>query len=258
MRVDAIRIRDNILGKEFDTNNCGKCFVIDYKGCRKVTVMFYNPIFAVNCTLQNLKNGEVDNPFFPNMYGKGFFGVGKHKFVRDKAYSSWRDMLRRCYSDEVIVKNLAYKDVKVCDEWLNFQNYAEWFYSQTFSEAKDDNDKFYQLDKDILLKGNKIYSPDTCCFVPADLNRLFTSSKKSRGNLPIGVSFDKSTNKFRVDVNKHGKQTYVGRFDTPEKAFQAYKEAKEYHVKDVASLWRGKIDERVYKTLLNWCVDVSD
>lgn len=258
MRVDALIVANNLIGKEFETNSCGKCFVIDYKGCQNVVVMFYEPMVAVKCTMGNLKRGQVSNPFYPSLYGVGYFGVGKYKFSRDRAYNSWRDMLRRCYCPNITIKNASYKEATVCKEWFNFQNYAKWFYSQKFSEYKDGDGKAYSLDKDILVKGNKVYSPETCCFVPSKLNNLLTSSKNTRGKLPLGVCFDKHTGKFRADTNKYSKQVYLGRFNTPEEAFLSYKVSKEAHIKEVASKLKGKISDRAYEALLNWNISPSD
>ena len=150
-----VKRREEILGLEFHTNNSGRCFVIDYKNKSDVTIMFYDPICAVKCRLNNLKTGKVSNPMFPSVQGVGYFGLGKYSRKDRKVYKVWCSVLDRCYNKKSFVKLPTYQDVTVCDEWLNFQNFASWCESQKFFNTKDDKGNSYQLDKDILVKGNK-------------------------------------------------------------------------------------------------------
>ena len=115
----------------------------------------------------------------------------------------------------------------------------------------------WELDKDILIKGNKIYSPETCAFVPAEINGIFTKTNSKRGVYPIGVSLHKE-GRFQAKVLKNKKQAYIGLFDTPEEAFQAYKKAKEEYIKEVADKWKDKIDPRVYEAMYNYQVEITD
>jgi len=112
------------------------------------------------------------------------------------------------------------------------------------------------LDKDILVKGNKIYSPETCAFVPTVINNLFTSRVSKRGKYPIGVSV--SGSRYRVTMTKDNKQYFFGAYGTPEEGFQAYKNAKETYIKEVAELWKDKIGMRVYEALINYTVEITD
>ena len=247
--------RDELLGKEFETNSCGKCFIIDYKGSRDVLVMFYDPIFIKTCNLSNLVAGRVQNPMFPSFYGRGFIGSGRYDYIHDKeAYYLWTRLLARAYNSNYHDKFPTYKDVEVSEGWWNFQNFAEWCYSQKFFTAKDDRGKSYQLDKDILVKGNKIYSSETCCFVPSEVNNLLLSSRANRGKCPIGVSRVRNIDKFGAYVSGR----YSGNFNTPEEAFAKYKESKEARVKTVAEKWEGKIDDKVYQALLQWKIEITD
>ena len=185
MRIDSVRKMNELLGKEFETNNFGKCFVIDYKSSKEVFVMFYDPVCIVKCHLGTLNKGQVKNPLVPTFYGKGFIGVGKYSKRDYRAFSLWRGMLRRTSCLSIQKRQPTYKDTIVCEEWLNFQNFAKWCYSQPLLNAKDDKGRYYQLDKDILIKGNKVYSPETCCFVPPVLNNLIKSKSISNGDYPI-------------------------------------------------------------------------
>ena len=247
--------RDELLGKEFETNSCGKCFIIDYKGQKDVTVMFYSPVAVVKSRLDNLKNGAVKNPYYPTLFGCGYNGVGEYGHS-DRAYTVWKGVIGRSFNSDFKESFPHYKDVTVCEEWLNFQNFATWFYEQGFHNWKDMKGRSYQLDKDVLVKGNKVYSPETCCFVPSEINLLLTSSRATRGAFPIGVQ-QYQGEKFTANVSKCGKTTFLGYFDTIEGAFQAYKKAKEAYIKEVAERWKGKIDDKVYEALMNWEIGID-
>ena len=96
-----------------------------------------------------------------------------------KAYDTWHSMLRRCYCIKALGRNPTYIGCSVCEEWLSFSNFKTW-YDENYKDG-------FHLDKDILVEGNKIYSSDTCRFVPQYLNKLLTDSGNARGNLPTGV-----------------------------------------------------------------------
>ena len=258
MRDDVARKAESLIGLEFETNSCGKCFIIDYKGIYDVTVMFYEPMSIVKCMFQSLKLGKVKNPFLPSVYGKGYIGVGAYSTSNTKTYKMWIRMLERCYDEKYHNKYPTYKDVEVCDEWLNFQNFAEWCESKHHFHLKDVNGRSYQLDKDILIKGNKLYSPDTCCFIPSEINLLTLSNGKCRGKCPIGVYFNKPRKKYVANLNCYKSQKHLGVFRTPEEAFEAYKEAKESYVKIVAEKWKGGISTRAYEALMKWEVNIDD
>lgn len=167
------------------------------------------------------------------------------------SYSVWCQILRRItgnHSDKST--NTRYKDVTICDKWLKFANFEEWF-DANYVEG-------FQLDKDLRVIGSRVYSEDTCEFVPTQINTLLITNHAVRGKYPVGIDIvvylNKSMNKFRARVNLHGQRKYLGIFDTPEEAFQAYKIAKEAHVKDVATehFLEGNISYQIYTNLLNW------
>ncbi|MDD9147360.1 hypothetical protein OYT88_02195 [Sporolactobacillus sp. CQH2019] len=175
-------------------------------------------------------------------------GKGKYNSTKySKAYFTWNNMNRRTSINSDYKNWRRYKDCSVVDEWHNFQNFAEW-YNKNYYEIPGHK---MELDKDILVKGNKIYSPQTCCFVTHELNSLFTSNSINRGSLPIGVQ--RCHDKFKAYCNGN-----LGTFDTPEEAFQAYKEAKEKRIRKVAEEYKGLIDERVYQAMICWTVEIGD
>lgn len=256
---DISKIRKSVLGKEFETTNCGKCVIVDYKGRHDVFVKFYCPEYVVKCSMYHLKLGNVTNPLYPTLYGVGCIGVGKHNSKNnERVYKIWNAILQRCYSEHYH-KSMSenYKGVLVCDEWHNFQNFANWWESNGFSNFVDCRGYPYQLDKDILSFENKIYSPNTCCFIPKEINSLVVGSKKSKGDCPIGVSYHIATGKFMSRLNKGVSSNYLGVFETVDEAFQVYKKAKEVYIKEVANKWKGKIDDRVYEALMNWEIHID-
>jgi len=168
-------------------------------------------------------------------------------------YCLWKHMLERCFSNNFKQKHPTYTNVICCNDWLCMTKFIE-----DVSKLKGYGLKGWQLDKDILQKGNKLYSKDTCCFVPKEVNYLLTKSDKTRGEWPIGVSFFKITCKFQASFSINGKKRNLGYFNTPEEAFQAYKTAKEAHIKAVATKWKDQLDERVYQALINYTVSIDD
>ena len=167
-------------------------------------------------------------------------------------YKLWKGMLDRCFSEKVKMTNPSYKDVTCCDEWLSFGNFLAWCNKEVGYKGKPEG---YCLDKDLIIKGNKTYSPEACSFVPMSVNKLFTGRKKREGNYPIGVHWHSRNCMFEAQLSYNGKQKQVGSFCTPEEAFAAYKVAKEAQIKAVANQYRGVIKPAVFDLLMGWEVD---
>lgn len=184
---------------------------------------------------------------FSKVFGVGVTGMRCASRLR--SYHIWLLMLRRCYEESSLKREPTYIGCSVCDDWLLFTNFKEW-YDKHFVEG-------FHLDKDILVKGNKVYSPDTCCFVPQEINNLLTKRQRERGKFPIGVH--KTSDKvFRIIISKEGKEERVGKFRSVSEAFNAYKAAKEAHIKYVAEKYKDTIEERVYDALINYKVEITD
>ena len=126
------------------------------------------------------------------------------------------------------------------DDWRYLSKFKEWYLHQTGHDQIG-----WCLDKDILVKGNKEYSPETCCFVPSDINSLFIRKQNHRGKYPVGVYYNRKDKKF---VAQLAATEFYKRFDTPEEAFQAYKTAKEEYIKEVADEWKPFIKTNEYYT----------
>lgn len=256
---DVSKSKAKYEGRVFTSNKCGDFKVVDYVSKTNVLIEFLQTGTTNIVRTEHVLSGHVKDRMYPSVHGVGFFGVGKYNSKEDnRVYGLWSKMLMRCYNHNSKTKYPTYKDVSVCDEWHNFQNFAEWCYSQDYFNCKDEKGKSYQLDKDILVKGNKIYSPETCCFVPAYINTILLGSDKTRGIYPKGVSYRKDNGKFGAQIQDgSGKQKNLGCFETQEEAFQAYKQDKESYIKEVAERWKGGVDPRVYKSLMNWTVEID-
>ena len=177
-----------------------------------------------------------------------------------KCYEVWNHMLQRCYDSKYHEKYSTYKDCEVVEEWLNLQNFGNWF-DDNYYEVK--NEKMC-LDKDILNKGNKIYSPNNCIFVPDKINTLFVKCNKSRGDYPIGVCYHKSIGKFiaRCSIydfkTNKSKNKHLGYYDTPNEAFKIYKQFKEKYIKEVADCYKDFIPIKLYDAMYNYKIDIDD
>lgn len=242
--IRIIRARQLYLGKIFKTKNSGDIVIIEYNSSKDVKIQFEdNTTMKVN--IEVVRSGYVRNVFRKTIYGVGYFGVGKYNSKNSRVcYHKWAAMLERCYNEEYQKEKLTYIGCTVCEEWHNFQNFAEWFehnYDHTTM-------KMWHLDKDILLIGNKIYSPTTCCFVPNEVNQIFSFKRTSKNT---GVY--QKNNKYYPHVSKKGGgNKYLGTFLTLDSAIIKYKEEKIKIVHEIAEKWKGKIDNRVYEKLINY------
>ena len=173
---------------------------------------------------------------------------------KEYSYRLWVNLLGRTVDPTKTKRLPTYANVTICDEWLSYSKFKEWF-----DNPANGYKEGYSLDKDILVKGNKIYSPETCCFVPQDVNVLFTKRTKSRGKYPIGVNLG-TNGKYCASIGLNGERKHLGYFDSPEEAFQAYKEAKEAHLKSIAEtlFMQKKITKKVYDALISYKVEISD
>lgn len=237
---------NNKIGEQFITNLCGLCYVINYKGKSLYSVIFEDGTIVENVKLSTLKLGQVKNPNTPLIHNKGYFGVGNHK-AKCKKYSLWSSVLNRCYSKEFHKKEVTYIDCSISEKWCNYQNFGDWF-EENYIEG-------WHLDKDILFKGNKVYSPETCCFVPQEINNLFISRKNNRGDLPIGVRHQKFG--YVARINKYKKSIYLGTFATAKLAFEAYKITKEDYIKELANKYKEQLTNKVFNKLMTYKVEIN-
>lgn len=237
------------IGDEFTSQNGSKAVVISYLNNKNITVKYSSGVVRV-VQKSNLIRGSFKDPMLPSVIGVGVLGDDDFKST-DQSCITWRNMLRRVYSPKPGLEYEAYKDCSVCEDWLFLPNFRKWFDTQVYYKG-------YQLDKDLLFKNNKVYSADTCVFVPQEVNKFLTNRVRKRGLYPVGVSYKTSNSKFDAKLSIGSSSKYLGLFDTPEEAFAAYKEAKENEAKRLADLWEGKVDRKVIHALRNFSVSIED
>jgi hypothetical protein len=150
-----------------------------------------------------------------------------------KYYGTWINMLQRCYSAKFLEKYPTYKGCSVCPEWLYLSVFHAWM------QAHDGYWEGLELDKDILVVGNKVHSPQTCLFVSKAVNSLLLDSGAARGELAQGVTFYKQMGKFRADINIDGKRKYLGYFDSEDEAEETYLAAKSDNIRRTIDLLPG-------------------
>lgn len=245
--------------------------IIEYDNVSNIIVEFQDNYKAkVHTGFNCFKKGTVRNPYHANVFEVGIVGnkyyttyideFGKSKNIKE--YRTWHDMIRRCYDEKY--KYHTYINSIVCDEWLLYENFYEWLHSQENFE-KWIILEHSALDKDILTKGNKIYSPYTCCLVPVNVNNLFTKTNLRRGDLPIGVSYNKGRGKKYIAYCSYTyytckKHIHLGCYDTPEEAFCVYKEFKENLIRQIAQeeYDKGNITKKCYDAMMNYQVEITD
>lgn len=163
------------------------------------------------------------------------------KEIRTREYLIWLGIKTRVLQN----KAPAYMDCTISDNFMNFQYFAEWCQHQVgWSEHK------WQLDKDLLVDGNREYHEDRCLFVPREINIALTAEKKPRSNgLPLGVVHTKEWNQYQARCNVYGVQEYLGAYRTPEEAHQAYVKRKNDYVQELAETYKGRVRDEVYVKL---------
>lgn len=184
------------------------------------------------------------------VYGVGISDKGKHPASINrkptKVYDTWRDMLRRCYVPKVQQKQPTYIGCTVCDEWLSFQEFAEWYYAN----YPEDGNK-YQLDKDLKVIGNKVYSPETCLFVSSQVNAFTTDCGAKRGQYLIGACWDRRNEKFKARCSNPltGKNEFLGLFPIELQAHLAWRKRKSQLAYELAMT---QVNPDVRDALLRW------
>lgn len=232
--------------------------IVNYKNNKNIDVYFEKFDWTFyNTTYIHFKNGNIKCPYEPRVYGYGYIGEGKYKTSKNnkntRCYTTWKSMLRRCYDKRFQEEHLTYINCTVCEEWHNYQNFARW-YEENYYEVEGEK---MSLDKDILIKGNKIYSPKTCIFTPQTINSLFIKCDKSRGKQPIGIT-ETNIGSYKVYCNNKGKLQRLGTYYNKNEAFQVYKTYKENLIKQVAEEYKPYIPQKLYDAMYEYKVDIND
>ena len=248
--------------------------IVEYNNSYDVIIEFQDEHkYRLHTKYVNFQKGKCKNPFFASVFGHGYLGVDKEgnipktaelkdgKSVATWEYNKWQNMLQRCFDNKYKEKESTYKDVICCDKWLCFANFLEDF-EILKNEYNWSEDIKLNLDKDILHKGNKIYSLENCVLVPDYINFLFTKRDAKRGEYPIGVCYNKGAKKYQAFCSINGKQISLGLYNTPEEAFNAYKQAKENEIKRIVNdcVSKGFMtkDSRLYKAMISYQIEIDD
>ena len=245
------------VGKVCKSKSSGDFKILKYNDRANVEIQFLNTGYEVVVRLDHIKSGKVKDLYLPSVCGVGISGT-KYPItidgVKTKEYGLWQSMLRRCYSDTCKKKQPTYEGCEVSENFKSYEYFYEWCNKQIGFTVEG-----FELDKDLLVKGNKVYSENTCIFIPREINTLLVKRKASRGKYLIGVYWSNTSKTFIARVKKNkGKSEWLGSFKTELEAFEAYKQAKESFIKEQASNWKDQIDERAYNALMNYTVEIAD
>lgn len=208
----------------------GEFLIIEYHSEDKVKIRFSNTKYEYYTSYSHIKNFEVCDKYSKGVYGN-YHGEGR---ANKQAYKTWYNMLFRCYNSS------CYKDVKVCEEWYNYSAFEEW-YERQYKENR------WHLDKDILSNGNGLYSPDTCCFLPPEINTFFAKFKKAKG-----YSYNKRKKRYEAYCRNNGKYIHLGIYDTQEAAREAYLNYKRELFEEIFRPYADVISKRVYESMSNF------
>lgn len=246
---DSMKMNPKIkVGSTWTTRDGSMIEVLELLKNQEVVIRFLAPVRYEDVVLYgNILSGSIANKFKPSVCEKGF--LGKYPVdVKSKLYTSWSGMLNRVYNSTTDTAKANYGDCKVAEKWFYIGNYAEWFNKQVV----EDN---WQLDKDLLLPGNKVYCEDYCIFLPKEINTFLTNRANHRGEWPVGVTYHARLNKWQATCSTNGNGNgYIGIYTSPEAAFAAYKVVKEKYARELAEKWKGIIDVRAYDALMKFDV----
>ncbi len=195
------------VGDVFKSNSCGDFVVIEINNPKDATIKFLKTSNTVKTNLPNIRTGKIKDALYPTVCGIACFGIGPYKSrvngVTAPSYRKWLNMINRCYGK---TKKKAYDGVTVCDEWLNYQNFVEWY--------NKNNVNGMHLDKDIIFDGNKVYGPSSCKMVTAQENSEKAQAKEYKFKSPSGeIVTIYNLAKFCVDndlMDSHMSHVYFG------------------------------------------------
>ena len=247
------------IGEKKRNNQGSMMEIIAYRMSEDIDIKFESGYISYNKTYDEFKRGEIRDYYYPSICGIGYIGGNEYNGTNVingvNLWDRWVGMITRCYKPTNPKSAITYKECTVTTEWLNFQNFAKWCESNIYNIPNET----LCLDKDILLKHNKIYSPDKCCFVPAEINSLFTRRERDRGDLPIGVSINQTTGKkyyATLSRKRLGKKCYYA--DSIEEAFNFYKIEKELYIKYVADIYKEYLPLKIYNAMYSYEVEITD
>ncbi len=242
----------NAIGETNKNSKGTEMKIVGFRGKGDIDVRFLDEHgVVVHTTYQNFKRGFVRNPYDITVRGVGYLGKGPYKTRVDgkltDAYDVWDSILDRCYSPREQDKYRTYYHIcTVCEEWFNYQAFARWYNNNWYP-----CDGRLHIDKDILVKGNKVYSPERCILIPQRFNMIFMSKERSvDADLPCGVHRTKSSDKYEAEFNCN----YLGIFDSVGEASIAHDTAKRKHIRKTIAEYEleYRLPDKVRNALLAW------
>ena len=249
------------VGDTVHSNNCGVFKILSKTGNdNKRLIQFLSTGCEYRVDISSINKGEVKDYLLPSVFGVGVTGFCTISEDDKPHYLVWVEVLKRCYYERKSQQYhcTTYVDCSMSENFRYFPYFKDWCNNQVGFNSIDEKGVLFHLDKDILVKGNKVYSETTCCFVPQEINGLFTLRKNHRGEQPLGVYFNKALLKYSASLSIKGKSVFLGLHQCEESAFLAYKQAKETYIKEVANKWKEQIDPRVYEALMKYEVEITD
>lgn len=243
---DISGVRDLNVGDIYNITDGGTITVLEIVSSTNVLIR-HNDRHGHTCRVQAIyiATGGIKNPYTPTLYGRGYIGFGQYvcsiNGQHTREYRVWNAIFQRCYNPTVQVKQPQYIGCTVDERWWNFQNFASWYCNSGYVNLN------YDIDKDLLIRGNRVYSPDVCLMLPREINSAIANRFSDNG-LPNGVS---ATNgKYVARASFGGKARNFGTYETTLEASMAYNKARQQHLLNIAEKWRNHIEPRAYKALL--------
>lgn len=231
---------ENRIGEKSVNNQGLEMEIVEYRRHDDITVMFSDGTKR-KTSYKQFKLGTVKNLYFPNVCGVGFIGEEYSNKGNEEVYKSWSHMINRCYNK----KDNRYRfygkmGVRVCEEWHNFSNYAKWYYNNLYPSKEP-----LSVDKDIINRDKKIYSPDTCIIVPRRINQMFIKISTD-GKEKLGIN-KRENGKYRAKIARKN----IGTYETKEDAIIVYKKAYKEKWENLILEYKGKIPDNIFETLIN-------
>lgn len=241
----------NYEGSVFESNSFGRFVVLKYESNKNITVQFLDTGFLTRTTLSQIQRGAITDKLSPTLCGVGILGGRfdiKENGIPNREYKIWYSMMNRCYDKTYQRRFPTYRECEVSDYFKCYDNFHVWC-----NEQKGFKEEFWQLDKDLLITGNKMYGETTCAFLPSVINLAIVKPAKVK-ELPVGVTLSSDKKKFVARISRYGNNEILGRFLDLESAKEVYKHAKVSYITELANKYRGLIDDRAYEALINYKV----
>lgn len=239
-----VNLKEQRIG-EIKYNNDGELMkIIEYIDRDHIVVEFLQYPYIKKSTYSQFKRGCIKNPYFPKFYGVGYIGeteANESNGVHFQSYNIWKSILKRCYDEKNYIQHPCYEKCTVCDEWLCYKNFKEWYESHKYYLPKGE---MLHIDKDILIKHNTVYSPNNCMLVPRHINEMF----KLNTNCGIRKQYN---GKYYVQSNHH----YIGTFDTIEQANIANNLYKNYYLQSELNKYEEYLPSAILGLLRNYRFD---